>query len=280
MTGARSRRRPTARRGSGRQGRRARQLVLRGHDGPVLACAASPVSEVAVTASADRRAAIWDLDRGVALHWLSGHGGKVKSCAVTPDGARAVTIAEDGRARVWSVERGALERALDHGAPLQACALSPDGARLITGGRDGVARVWSIEQGRQVLRLEGHAGAIRAIAVTRDARARGDGLARPRRAGVVAARRALPRGPARARRRAARLRGAARRRRGDDLGGQRRARVAARLIRRAARARASAAIRRPGSRTRCDANHSPATRRSAAPLEPRSSAPRACCATA
>jgi hypothetical protein len=52
-----------------------------------------------------------------------------------------------------------------HSGGIRALAVSGDGGRIITGGVDQTVRVWDARSGAQLLRLEGHTCALRAVGV-------------------------------------------------------------------------------------------------------------------
>ena len=49
-------------------------------------------------------------------------------------------------------------------------ALSADGQWLAGGGSDGIIRLWETESGRLLVTLQGHAGAVRCVALSGDGR--------------------------------------------------------------------------------------------------------------
>ena len=53
-------------------------------------------------------------------------------------------------------------------APVNAVAVSPGGEFVVSGGADGAVRVWDLATGAQLRALEGHSGAVWAVALTPD----------------------------------------------------------------------------------------------------------------
>jgi WD40 repeat protein len=51
-------------------------------------------------------------------------------------------------------------------------AVTPDGRRAVSASSDKTLKVWELESGRLLRTLEGHAGSVRAVAVTPDGRTR------------------------------------------------------------------------------------------------------------
>ncbi len=89
--------------------------------------------------------------------------------AFPPDGSRAA-VAEAGEGTVRLLKPGAWEeeRKLE-GIDGAAClAFARDARTLIVGDANGALRVWDVEKPAQVRVLQGHRGAVRAMAVTPD----------------------------------------------------------------------------------------------------------------
>ncbi|MFD6485132.1 hypothetical protein ACFWFT_08985, partial [Streptomyces bacillaris] len=112
---------------------------------------------VAVTASYDKTAIVWDLETGTPRHTLTGHCGEVNGVAgaVLPDGTPvAVTASYDKTAIVWDLETGTPRHTLTgHGEWLSAVAYTPlpDGTPLaVTTGHDKTVIVWDLATGRKM----------------------------------------------------------------------------------------------------------------------------------
>ncbi|MEU0071250.1 PQQ-binding-like beta-propeller repeat protein, partial [Streptomyces sp. NPDC006332] len=112
---------------------------------------------VAVTASYDKTAIVWDLETGTPRHTLTGHSGEVNGVtgAVLPDGTPvAVTASYDKTAIVWDLETGTPRHTLTgHREWLSAVgnAALPDGTPVaVTTGHDKTVIVWDPATGRKM----------------------------------------------------------------------------------------------------------------------------------
>mmetsp|Transcript_7810 Transcript_7810/g.20084 ORF Transcript_7810/g.20084 Transcript_7810/m.20084 type:complete len:1003 (+) Transcript_7810:536-3544(+) len=121
------------------------KTTLSGHTDRVGSCAISADGKLAVTASADFTARIWNLTTGDALHVLR-HEEEVLSCTFAPFLNLVLTASSDRKARLYEAEGGTLLKALDAGARLFHASFSPDGAHLATAGQADV-RLWSTSTG-------------------------------------------------------------------------------------------------------------------------------------
>ena len=61
---------------------------------------------LALTASSDKTARVWNADSGKCLQTLSGHEGIVTCVRFTGDYRRVITTSADGTLKVWSVDTG------------------------------------------------------------------------------------------------------------------------------------------------------------------------------
>ncbi len=142
------------------------RVVLRGHDGPILASRLSPDGSRLVTASSDGTARLWEVTGGEGAV-LRGHADWVLSAAFSPDGGRVVTASKDGTARVWDLAGRPLAVLRGHGGWVSSAAFSPDGSKIVTASEDATARVWSAD-GTLLATLAGHTGALPVAAFSPD----------------------------------------------------------------------------------------------------------------
>jgi WD40 repeat protein len=157
-----------------------RELVaLHGHRDIIWRIAFSPDGTRLATASQDYMLKVWDAADGRELLSLLNRPG-LNGVAFAPGCARqsgqasaaagncalSLAVARDsGAAVLYDAATGAgLLNIQDEAVALLDVAFSADGRRLATAGAAGAARVWELETGRQLLALNGHRGAVHALA--------------------------------------------------------------------------------------------------------------------
>jgi len=103
------------------------------------------------TASADRTAKIWSIDRAKCLLWYTGHTGSVNSIKFHPGQELVITGSGDGTAHVWS-RSGAIHARLQSSE--DEADSSDDGLEIIGGNSESVA------QAQPMVVLNGHLGVV------------------------------------------------------------------------------------------------------------------------
>ncbi len=124
--------------------------VLRGHERRILAARFAPAGDLAVTASQDGTARLWDLD-GREVTALRGHEGAVADASFSGDGSLVLTRGADRAVRVWSRAGEALAR-LAHDTDVTEARFA--GARVWTRTSEGTLRVWD-PAGPEIARFPG-----------------------------------------------------------------------------------------------------------------------------
>ena len=124
---------------------------LIGHTAPVEQVAFRADGRVAVTASGDFTARLWNVAdplRPQALGVVGGHTGGVRTAAFAKGGKVLATGSADGTARLWDVSDTARPRPLatleGHKEPVESVAFAPEGDVLVTASPDGTARLWNV----------------------------------------------------------------------------------------------------------------------------------------
>lgn len=136
-----------------------------GHRGPINRARFSADGRRVVTASYDRTAMVWDLDRPYEPVMLKAHRDWVWDARFSPRGDKILTNSRDRTARVWNAD-GKSEPVVfyGHGDSVNAAAWSPDGLRIVTAATDSTARVWLATGAGQPVMLWGHEARINDVA--------------------------------------------------------------------------------------------------------------------
>ncbi|MFD5268133.1 WD40 repeat domain-containing protein [Streptomyces sp. NPDC058335] len=156
----------------------ARLHTLTGHGEWILAVKTATGEDgvpLAVTASYDRTARVWNPVTGELLHTLDSHNGPITAVATTiaRDGLLAVTASSSDRTViVWNPVSGErLHTLTGHTREIKAIAttVSSDGTPLaVTAANDRTAIVWNLETGRQLHTLTDLPGRALAAITTED----------------------------------------------------------------------------------------------------------------
>ncbi len=116
----------------------------------VLAAALSPDGHIALTASANWVAELWDTKTGAKIAGFP-HPDWVRDVAFSPDGKRFITACGDGKVRLWELGGALPSLTLSENAKAVLHAeFSPDGKWLVAAGEDNTARLWNVSTGERV----------------------------------------------------------------------------------------------------------------------------------
>ena len=160
---------------------------LYGHQGIIFSATLGADGDVALTASHDKTARVWDVRTPGMIREtarLEGHQGALYAADLRPDGRRVLTASADDTARLWRAEGGPALAVLEgHSKDVTGVAFDRTGTRAVTSSEDGTVRVWRLDSDRaaQVAELRGHAGTVRSTAFSPDGHhviANDDGTAR------------------------------------------------------------------------------------------------------
>jgi len=96
----------------------------------------------------------------------------VLGLAYLPDNKQILSSGSDGVARLWKLPEGeakaeAVRAFAGQKGPILALALDPSGVKLITGSADKTIKIFEVASGKDLLTLEGHGDAVKALAVTK-----------------------------------------------------------------------------------------------------------------
>ena len=131
--------------------------VLRGHTGPINSAVFSPDGLLALTASFDNTARIYQVATGKELQVFRGHNDMVNSAVFSPDGQLALTASYDATARIYQVATGIEMQVLEgHTEFIQSAVFSPDGQMALTASFDNTARIYQVATGKELQVFRGH----------------------------------------------------------------------------------------------------------------------------
>jgi hypothetical protein len=120
-------------------------VTLRGHRRRVNSVALSSDGALALTASDDGTARIWDSATGRELRVLRGHGGPVNRAVFDRLDKLVATASDDGRGRVWPLDGRKPYVLTGHEGTVNSVTFDPlDSTRVLTAGEDSMARLWSV----------------------------------------------------------------------------------------------------------------------------------------
>jgi WD40 repeat protein/serine/threonine protein kinase len=139
------------------------------HDAAVTDATFSPDGRLAVTASEDATARLWDASTGEPIASPLRHESAIRAVAVSPDGKTILTGSVDKTARLWIAATGEpIGEPMHHEGPVIAVAFSPDGRTVLTGSNDKTARLWDATTGQPRGTPLCHEGAVGAVAIGPD----------------------------------------------------------------------------------------------------------------
>jgi WD40 repeat protein len=139
--------------------------LLRGHEGPVLACAFTSDSHRLLSASMDHTIRVWSVNpvQFDPIGVLEGHTGPVSDIKIGwPGDQVAFSASWDGTLRLWSLgDEYPLIRVFEgHTDRVLACALRHDERLAISASADRTLRLWDLETGTTVQVLSGHSAEV------------------------------------------------------------------------------------------------------------------------
>jgi WD40 repeat protein len=99
-----------------------------------------------LTAAADGRIILWDIEKKEPVRVLEGHRGGVQGIETTLDGRFCFSGGFDGALRLWDLVRGECLRVFEgHDSPLTGLGPSLDGRMILTADHDGRVLWWTLD---------------------------------------------------------------------------------------------------------------------------------------
>jgi len=125
--------------------------TFEGHKGAVWAARLNSNATIALTASADYTAKLWDAITGSELCTFT-HNRIVKSCDFSRSGLDIVTGGQDKILRIWDAARGTMKMQLEgHKDTVRQVLFMKNSDNIVlSGGADQVIRMWDLRSGQQV----------------------------------------------------------------------------------------------------------------------------------
>uniref|UniRef100_A0A0E0LIC1 TFIID subunit TAF5 NTD2 domain-containing protein n=1 Tax=Oryza punctata TaxID=4537 RepID=A0A0E0LIC1_ORYPU len=140
-------------------------VCYKGHNYPVWDVQFSPVGHYFASASHDRTARIWSMDKIQPLRIMAGHLSDVDCVQWHVNCNYIATGSSDKTVRLWDVQTGECIRMfIGHRSMVLSLAMSPDGRYMASGDEDGTIMMWDISSGRCVSPLVGHNSCVWSLA--------------------------------------------------------------------------------------------------------------------
>jgi transcription initiation factor TFIID subunit 5 len=125
----------------------------------------SPVGHYFASASHDRTARVWCMERLHPLRILAGHLSDVDCVQWHVNCNYIATGSSDKTVRLWDVQTGECMRIFTgHRGMVLSLAMSSDGRYMASGDEDGAILMWDLGSGRCVTPLLGHTGCVWTLA--------------------------------------------------------------------------------------------------------------------
>uniref|UniRef100_A0A158QL70 WD repeat-containing protein 37 n=1 Tax=Haemonchus placei TaxID=6290 RepID=A0A158QL70_HAEPC len=136
------------------EGARVKNTLMRltGHTGVVIGCDWLAGGSQLITASWDRTANIYDVERGEVLNILSGHELELNHCSAHSNQKLVVTASKDSTFRLWDFRETIQSVAVfqGHQDSVTSVAFST-GDRLVSGSDDRTVKVWDLRNMRSAI---------------------------------------------------------------------------------------------------------------------------------
>jgi len=121
-------------------------------------------SEQIYTASADKTAAVFDVENGERVRKLRDHSSYVNAISCSRRGdPLLVTGSDDCRAMIWDVRAKGAQVVFETDYQITAVAFSDDHSQVFTGSIDNEIKCWDVRTSKVVYSLEGHQDTITGI---------------------------------------------------------------------------------------------------------------------
>jgi Prp8 binding protein len=139
--------------------------VMKGHKNAILECCWSQDNQSVFTASADKTAAQFDVNRAKIVKRMVEHTSYVSSLSSAKNNVKMLaTCSDDGTCKIWNTDTKASTITLPHSYPLTAVCLDDRAEFVYTGGIDNLIHCWDLRKpNTEVFRLLGHGDTITSL---------------------------------------------------------------------------------------------------------------------
>lgn len=128
-----------------------RKFILQGHDWFIHDVAFSPNSKYVLSAGADNRANLFELEFGRLKYKLSGNGYPIYSLDFNQAGDAFILAGGDQLVHIYQTESGKeLHQLQGHFAPLRKAAFTPEGKHAVSIGRGHQTVIWDVNLSTQL----------------------------------------------------------------------------------------------------------------------------------
>ena len=139
--------------------------TLKGHEEGVTSVAFQKSGSTVASGSKDKSVRLWRSDG--LLHTLNEHTDEVTAVTFNQSGEHVISGSKDRSVRLWKVDEGTLVNSFtDLEAGVTSIAEANNDERIAAGLENGMIVVW--KDGDRLGTLEGHTGAVNAVAFTTD----------------------------------------------------------------------------------------------------------------
>ncbi|XP_074647649.1 transducin beta-like protein 3 isoform X2 [Tubulanus polymorphus] len=143
------------------------QITERSHDKDINYIAVSPNDKLAVSASQDKTAKIWQLPELKLVGVLRGHKRGVWCTQFSPVDQAVVTSSADCTIKVWALSDFTCVKTFQgHESSVLKVSFVTRGMQLLSSGSDGLVKLWTIKSNECVKSFDEHDGKIWAMAVS------------------------------------------------------------------------------------------------------------------
>lgn len=151
--------------------------AFRAHKKPIYDIAIAPSGKYLLTASKDKTAKLWDLEKlAEPLHIFTAHQYEVSAVAFSNEleQPKILTGSWDTTIKLWNWEGQLLHTFNGHKDDIRAVIFSPNNQYILSAGKEGIAKLWDIS-GKLIANLKGHTQEIHEIAFTPDGKSMATG---------------------------------------------------------------------------------------------------------